>query len=85
MYLSSRFLPQAYSDVRAACRTYYEKATSSLKKDLDRLSIENVQACVLIGNYCGVECLPQLESLYVGKYIAALAYSCQESYLFQCR
>jgi hypothetical protein len=34
--------------------------------DLFNMSLENIQAAVLVGNLCGVEGQPELESLFFG-------------------
>lgn len=46
---------------------YYERAKAGVKEDLDTLSVESVQTCLLIANYCGVEGLLDLKSLYAGR------------------
>lgn len=36
-----------------------------LKQDIDHVCIENLQACILVGNNCMGDCDPKAESLYL--------------------
>ncbi|KAK0389911.1 hypothetical protein NLU13_3484 [Sarocladium strictum] len=50
--------------IRARGATYIAKAKAALKDCLEEISLENIQACILIGNTCFGDCNADAESLY---------------------
>jgi hypothetical protein len=48
---------------------YRKKACAALKEDLENICIENVQACILVGNNFFGDGDADAESLYFGKQI----------------
>ena len=48
------------------------QAKQALKDDLEHACIENIQACILIGNICLGDSLPQAELIYFGRYCSVL-------------
>ncbi|KAF2189103.1 hypothetical protein K469DRAFT_626977 [Zopfia rhizophila CBS 207.26] len=53
-------------DTRLRTSEFGACAKAFLKKDIDRICLENVQASVLIGNICGAESDSDAESLFFG-------------------
>jgi hypothetical protein len=45
---------------------YTAKAKAALKDCLEEICLENIQACILIGNICFGDCNADAESLYFG-------------------
>lgn len=45
---------------------YATKAKTALKDDLEHMCVENIQACILVGNTCFGDCNADAESLYFG-------------------
>ncbi|KAJ4262873.1 hypothetical protein NW762_006486 [Fusarium torreyae] len=62
--MSARFAAQP--DIVARGPMYRAKAKAALKDDLEHVCIENIQACILIGNNCMGDCRADAESLYFG-------------------
>ncbi|KAH8657800.1 hypothetical protein BX600DRAFT_514350 [Xylariales sp. PMI_506] len=62
MGLSARFAAQP--DVRSRGAAYAAKAKAGLKDDLEHICIENIQACILVGNTCRGDDDADAESLY---------------------
>ncbi|KPM41263.1 hypothetical protein AK830_g5279 [Neonectria ditissima] len=62
MGMSARFATQP--DIRARGPMYCAKAKATLKDDLEHVCIENIQACILVGNNCMGDCDADAESLY---------------------
>ncbi|KAI5464406.1 hypothetical protein BGZ63DRAFT_412055 [Mariannaea sp. PMI_226] len=62
MGMSARFAAQP--DVRSRGALYCAKAKAALKDDLEHVCIENIQACILVGNNCMGDCDADAESLY---------------------
>jgi hypothetical protein len=60
-----RFSTQA--DVRSRGAWYASKAKAALKDNLEHICVENIQACVLVGNTFFGDCDADAESLYFGK------------------
>jgi hypothetical protein len=46
---------------------YAKKAQAALKDCMEEISVENIQACILIGNIFFGDCQADVESLYFGK------------------
>ena len=44
------------------------EAKRLVKADLENICLENVQACILVGNICLAESNPDAESLYFGRH-----------------
>ena len=55
---------------------YRAKAKVALKDDLEHVCIENVQACILVGNNCMGDCQADAESLYFGMFHLTLGRGC---------
>ncbi|RBR25547.1 uncharacterized protein FIESC28_01510 [Fusarium coffeatum] len=64
MGLSARFATQP--DIVARGSIYRAKACAALKEDLENICLENIQACILIGNNFFGEGNADVESLYFG-------------------
>ncbi|RFN53290.1 hypothetical protein FIE12Z_2440 [Fusarium flagelliforme] len=64
MGLSARFATQP--DIVARGSIYRAKACAALKADLENICLENIQACILIGNNFFGEGNADVESLYFG-------------------
>jgi hypothetical protein len=47
---------------------FSSEAKRLVKADLENICLENVQACILVGNICFAESNADLESLYFGKF-----------------
>ncbi|KAK7403497.1 hypothetical protein QQX98_010727 [Neonectria punicea] len=62
MGMSPRFATRP--DVRTRGTMYCAKAKTALKDDLEHVCIENIQACILVGNNCMGDCDADAESLY---------------------
>ena len=62
--LASRFSHK--EDVKAQGSRLIARAKAVLKSDIDRICLENVQACILVGNICGSEGDSDAESLFFG-------------------
>lgn len=45
---------------------FFTCAKDGFRMDLFNMRLENIQAAVLVGNLCGVEGQPELESLFFG-------------------
>lgn len=54
-------------DVRARGPWYRTRARDALKEVLEQVSVETLQACILVGNNCMGDCDMDGESLYLGK------------------
>lgn len=54
-------------DVRARGAWYRTRARDALKEVLEQVSVETLQACILVGNNCMGDCDTDGESLYLGK------------------
>jgi hypothetical protein len=46
---------------------FSSEAKRLVKADLENICLENVQACILVGNICLAESNPDSESLYFGR------------------
>jgi hypothetical protein len=46
---------------------FAEDAKRIVKMDLENICLENVQACILVGNICLADSNPDAESLYFGR------------------
>jgi hypothetical protein len=53
-------------NIRAGAAPFFARAKASLKSGIDRVSLTNIQACVLVGNVYGAEGDHEAESLYFG-------------------
>ncbi|KAF5003572.1 hypothetical protein FDECE_9886 [Fusarium decemcellulare] len=62
MGMSARFATQP--DIRSRGPMYCAKAKVALKEDLEHVCIENIQACILVGNNFMGDCEADVESLY---------------------
>ncbi|KIH91221.1 hypothetical protein SPBR_01542 [Sporothrix brasiliensis 5110] len=62
MAMCARFSTQP--DVRARGPIYIAEAKAALKSDIENICIENLQACILVGNICAGDCDSNAESLY---------------------
>lgn len=62
--LRNRF--SASEDIRCRGRQYTDLAKTLLKADMETISLENIQACILVGNLCLADSKPDAESLYFG-------------------
>ncbi|KAF7546536.1 hypothetical protein G7Z17_g8373 [Cylindrodendrum hubeiense] len=62
MGMSARFATQP--DIRSRGPMYCAKGKAALKDDLENVCIENIQACILVGNNCFGDCSADAESLY---------------------
>jgi hypothetical protein len=62
--LSARFSKDA--ETRLQGEAFSLESKQHLKADLENLCLENVQACILVGNICGGEGNNDIESLYFG-------------------
>ncbi len=56
----------AHAEIRAQGAEFAMESKRLLKADLERICLENVQACILIGNLCGAEANADSESLFFG-------------------
>lgn len=54
-------------EVRAKGPIYTTRAKKLLHEDFENICLENIQACILLGNICYDECHADVESLYFGK------------------
>ncbi|OAL53497.1 hypothetical protein IQ07DRAFT_608882 [Pyrenochaeta sp. DS3sAY3a] len=63
MGMSARFATQP--DVRARGAWYRARARDALKEVLEQVSVETLQACILVGNNCMGDCDMDGESLYL--------------------
>lgn len=54
---------------------YCAKAKAALKDDLEHVCIENIQACILVGNNFMGDCNADAESLYFGIFLMDLAWA----------
>ncbi|KUL90808.1 hypothetical protein ZTR_00617 [Talaromyces verruculosus] len=64
MSLAARFSDDP--SARPRTKEFFNYAKDSFRMDLFNMSLENIQAAVLVGNLCGVEGQPELESLFFG-------------------
>ncbi|KFZ09041.1 hypothetical protein V502_08985 [Pseudogymnoascus sp. VKM F-4520 (FW-2644)] len=62
MGLAARFSDDA--EIRSQAPSFTEAAKSHLKSDLEHSCVENIQACILIGNICLGDSDPDAESIY---------------------
>ncbi|KAH6871491.1 hypothetical protein B0T10DRAFT_523010 [Thelonectria olida] len=62
MGMSARFATQA--DIRSRGPIYCAKGKAALMDNLENVCIENIQACILVGNNCFGNCDADAESLY---------------------
>ncbi len=62
--LSARFSNDAA--VRMQAETFAMESKRELKADLEHICLENVQACILVGNLCGAEGDNNTEALFFG-------------------
>lgn len=60
--LAARFSDDA--EIRGQACSFTEAAKNHLKSDLEHACIENIQACILIGNICLGDSDPDAESIY---------------------
>lgn len=58
--------------IRSRGPLYAAKAKKLLKDDLEHVCIQNIQACILIGNICLGDSDPDAESLYFGEFLLTL-------------
>lgn len=65
IYIGTRFAEDPV--IRTRGPVYAAEAKKALKDNLEHVCIENIQACVLIGNICLGDSDPDAESLYFGK------------------
>lgn len=54
-------------EIRSHGPLYAAEAKKALKDDLEHVCIENIQACILVGNICLGDSDPDAESLYFGE------------------
>jgi hypothetical protein len=54
------------AEMRSHGSLYAEEAKKILKDNLEHVCIENIQACILVGNICLGDSDPNAESLYFG-------------------
>jgi hypothetical protein len=59
-------------EIRSHGPLYAGEAKKVLKDDLEHVSIQNIQACILIGNICLGDSDPDAESLYFGEILLHL-------------
>lgn len=55
-------------EIRSRGPLYAAEAKKLLKDDLEHVCVQNIQACILIGNICLGDSDPDAESLYFGKF-----------------
>lgn len=55
------------NSVRTRGSQYAVDAKKALKDDLENITLEAIQTCIIVGNHCMAECDPAAESLYFGK------------------
>lgn len=55
-------------EIRSHGPLYAAEAKKVLKEDLEHVCIENIQACILVGNICLGDSDPDAESLYFGNF-----------------
>lgn len=58
----------AQPEIQAQCNEFAMEAKRLLKADLEHICLENVQACILIGNLCGADADADSESLFFGSF-----------------
>lgn len=54
------------AEIRSQAPSFTEAAKRHLKSDLEHSCVENIQACILIGNICLGDSDPDAESIYFG-------------------
>lgn len=62
--LSARF--SSHAGIRLQTEKFAMDSKRELKADLDHICLENVQACILVGNLCGAEGNNDTEALFFG-------------------
>jgi hypothetical protein len=67
MGLSARYAEN--KEIRSRGTLYAAEATKALKDNLEIITIENIQTCIIVGNCCIAECDANAQSLYFGKLI----------------
>lgn len=53
-------------DIARLAPIFSTRARDAIKKDLESMSLESIQACVLAGNLCGIDGENEAEALYFG-------------------
>ena len=79
MAMCARFSP--HEDVRACGPRYIAEAKRAVKNDLENVCIENIQACIMVGNIVAGDCDTDAESLYFGGFQPSLCLVCSVSFL----
>lgn len=60
----ARFAQDA--DIRSRGSVYASEARKALNDDLGNITMDAIQTCILVGNYCMADCNPNAQSLYFG-------------------
>jgi hypothetical protein len=64
MGLSARF--STHAEIRLQAEKFTIESKRELKADLENICLENVQACIIVGNLCGAEGNNDSEALFFG-------------------